>query len=830
MIELKGISKTYKSKKGIITEALKDINIEFENKGLVFIVGKSGSGKSTLLNLLGGLDSPDSGEILFNKKNICKFSSKELDAYRNSYVGFVFQEFNLLEEFDVRENIDIALKLQKKFNDNKIHEILKKVDLENLESRNINELSGGQKQRVSIARALIKDPKLILADEPTGNLDRKSSDQIFELLKDISKNELVIIVSHDIESANTYADRIIRIEDGEIISDSKPKIKDKIDDKISFKSSKMPNKYLLKMAYSYIMSKPFRLIMTILLTMISLSFMAFAINVYLFDNTSILVNTMEDNNNYRLNIIHREYEFNENGERKEKSLAFDDSDYDYLENLSNSKVNKEYYLSENGDSLTFYFGEITSEYEDNDAFVSVPSNFRFIEIKDNRIINNIIGNYPTESDQIVVHKYFADFMINFGIKDENNELYFPKDYNEIVNSNNRVKLSNHLVKIVGIVDDDKKLYNRAIETGNFWNEGLKRFYNDNYSSKASLIYVNQSFINDIELLNDININNIKISYLNNTSRSEVRLLETNIEYIDLDGNIKKTSSINSNDVIISINTLRNYFNDYNSNYDNYLKNNSNKKYIDLLRQYTIQYLKNNTIENINVKINDSKNEENNIEAKIIGVTLDDYDYISKDYINNYNGSMKNILSIYIYQDDKETLKNIFNNTTVLYTEDYFLPGEKYVVTYDNSTNVSGVIYAYRMLKRFLASLSIIFICFSALLILNFISVSIDSFRKEIGILRSIGTTNRDVIKLFGCETFLIAFISWIFGMIVWLIECKILNNYLFDNLYFTLNGIVIKPIVVFIVLIFNIFVSFIITSILINKINKVKPIEVILNK
>ena len=218
MIRLKNVSKEYKSKKGQVTKALTNININFDNKGLVFIIGKSGSGKSTLLNILGGLDSKTSGKIYIDNKDIDSFKEKDFDSYRNTYIGFIFQDFNLLEEYNVFDNVMLAAKLlRKKVDKEAILNLLARLDLKGLEYRNINELSGGQKQRVGIARALIKNPKIILADEPTGNLDSNSSKEIFKLLKEISKEKLVIVVSHDLENANTYADKILELQDGIII-------------------------------------------------------------------------------------------------------------------------------------------------------------------------------------------------------------------------------------------------------------------------------------------------------------------------------------------------------------------------------------------------------------------------------------------------------------------------------------------------------------------------------------------------------------------------------------------------------------------------------------
>ena len=221
MIELKNIVKHYTSRKGVVTKALNDLSVSFPSKGLVFILGKSGSGKSTLMNILGGLDVADSGEFIIEGKNIEGLSQVELDHYRNSHVGFVFQDFNIIETFTIYQNIGLALQLQgQKADKHRIDEMLEFVGLKGFGKRKGNEVSGGQKQRIAVARALIKNPRIILADEPTGNLDSKTSDQIMQLLKKVAQNNLVIVVSHDPEEAEVYADRIIRIKDGKISEDT----------------------------------------------------------------------------------------------------------------------------------------------------------------------------------------------------------------------------------------------------------------------------------------------------------------------------------------------------------------------------------------------------------------------------------------------------------------------------------------------------------------------------------------------------------------------------------------------------------------------------------
>ncbi|MBR5712623.1 MAG: ATP-binding cassette domain-containing protein [Lachnospiraceae bacterium] len=220
MLETRRLKKIYRPKHGPSVVALHDISISFPERGMVFLLGKSGSGKSTLLNLLGGLDKYDDGDILLDGVSTRKFSQSDFDSYRNACMGFIFQEYNVIPDFTVGVNIALAIELQgRKATEEEISDILVQVDLAGYENRRPNELSGGQMQRVAIARALVKNPKIILADEPTGALDSATGRQIFDLLKQLSRDKLVIIVSHDREYSEQYADRIIELKDGEILSD-----------------------------------------------------------------------------------------------------------------------------------------------------------------------------------------------------------------------------------------------------------------------------------------------------------------------------------------------------------------------------------------------------------------------------------------------------------------------------------------------------------------------------------------------------------------------------------------------------------------------------------
>ena len=219
MIKVQNLTKVYKSKKRSDCKALDNVSFDLPDKGLIFIIGKSGSGKSTLLNILGGLDSATDGELFLNGNAFSSFTTAEQDNYRNLHVGFVFQDFCLLDGLTVTDNVRLSLDLLGESNDTLVKSTISDVGLTAESNRYPRELSGGQCQRVAIARAIVKSPKLLLADEPTGNLDSKTATQILQILKELSRERLIVVVSHNTVDANYYGDRIIELADGKIIRD-----------------------------------------------------------------------------------------------------------------------------------------------------------------------------------------------------------------------------------------------------------------------------------------------------------------------------------------------------------------------------------------------------------------------------------------------------------------------------------------------------------------------------------------------------------------------------------------------------------------------------------
>ena len=224
MLKLKNIIKDYPAGDSVV-HALKGIDITFNEKGIVGILGPSGCGKSTLLNIIGGLDKYTSGDLLINGRSTKTYSDKDWDTYRNHSVGFIFQSYNLIPHLTLVENVELALTiagLTSKEKRKMSTDALKMVGLENIENKLPNQLSGGQQQRVAIARALVNNPDIILADEPTGALDTETSIQVMEILKNISKDKLIIMVTHNPELAYKYSDRIIKMKDGVILEDNAP--------------------------------------------------------------------------------------------------------------------------------------------------------------------------------------------------------------------------------------------------------------------------------------------------------------------------------------------------------------------------------------------------------------------------------------------------------------------------------------------------------------------------------------------------------------------------------------------------------------------------------
>lgn len=340
MIKLTNINKYYNSGAEKF-HALKDINIVFPDKGLVTIVGKSGSGKSTLLNIIGGIDNYDSGELLIDNVNTKDFSKKDYNSYRNTYIGFIFQEFNVVKNLTVYENISLSLRLKNeslKDNDELISKTIESVGLKGKENRKMNQLSGGERQRVAIARAIVKNPKVIIADEPTGNLDKKNRDVVMDILKEISKDKLVIIVTHDKSLSQKYSIDEITLKDGAVINNTLDKKEQVIESDINLDPIQPSYKTSIFLSFKSLKQNLLRFIFIILFFTISLVFANTTINLYFSNATEEYVNFQKDYNNSYIKLSQEQSFYNQNV----KSGLFQIDTFGYNELINSfSKENTE---------------------------------------------------------------------------------------------------------------------------------------------------------------------------------------------------------------------------------------------------------------------------------------------------------------------------------------------------------------------------------------------------------------------------------------------------------------------------------------------------------
>ena len=291
MIRLKNVCKVYKSK-GRKTKALNDININFNDRGFVLISGESGSGKTTLLNVIAGIIKPSSGSIQNGNISYDNLSITKMRDYRAKNIAFIYQEYNLIEELNIKDNLLLGTLLcNKNFSINAINEGLKTFNLTDTSNAFPNQLSGGQQQRVAIIRAILADSKIILADEPTGALDEKNAKEVFALLKEASKTKLVIVVSHDKSFATKYADRIIEIKEGQIVSDEKILVSNKdeipIKEIIISKKNKRKDIYFLKLGFKYTNFKSLKMYLSMIILCMFFLFLNFTVSILSFNKDEV---------------------------------------------------------------------------------------------------------------------------------------------------------------------------------------------------------------------------------------------------------------------------------------------------------------------------------------------------------------------------------------------------------------------------------------------------------------------------------------------------------------------------------------------------------------
>ena len=514
MLELKNVSKYYYSK-GMVSSGFNKVSLKFDLGEFVAITGESGSGKSTLLNVISGLDSYEEGEMYINGEETSHYTEKDYEEYRRKYIGNIFQNFNLVNSYTVYQNVELVLLLngsKKKDIKNKVNEVLKQVDLYKYRNKKVSRLSGGQKQRVAIARALSSDTPIILADEPTGNLDKKSSSSVLELLHKLSKDKLVIVVTHNYDQISEYVTRKITMHDGRVLEDKIIKDYEKVNEikERSYSNIKWYNKLRLGIRNSFNILSKFLLITSVYL------FMAFSIFFsYASYSQSDYNEDLSGANMYFQNVGDKRIVI-----KKYDKTAFTDSDYEKINSLDNIDL-----VVKNDLSLDVGIS-IESENYYLYGFVHNISEIKKVDV----------GRMPINDDEIVVvinkdDYYGADSYLDkiFNIF-ELQDVYNNKKYNVIVAG---VIYSNDWQNSFYVSD---KVYNQITKKFNQNNTIIKyNFYDMKNESYLGNIY------NEILPSNNVKTGNIVIpddwSYLCKNMKCKNKKVNVEIENIYIKNNI-----------------------------------------------------------------------------------------------------------------------------------------------------------------------------------------------------------------------------------------------------------------------------------------------------
>lgn len=465
MLELRNINKSYITKNERVN-VLKNINFTFPDKGLFVLMGPSGCGKSSLLNILTGLDSKYEGKVLYNNENI-----KDIyDNYRNE-ISYMTQSFNLFDNLTVFENINLSLKLLGKSDKTKVETILKDFEIYDLANKKCNTLSGGEKARVSIARAVIKNPKIIFCDEPTGNLDDKTSKLVWTMLKKISETVLVIIASHDEKNSYEFG-KVIKIIDGQINEEI---INNVVSNKNTFIKYKTSSNLSLNLLFKIFNNKKMLYILSILV--MSISFIMFG----LFNKLSS-VNIKKAEINTIINSDINEITLYKKGNINDYTIYFSQNDLKTTHKLLQNSDS--YYASSllsNNNIFTFEF-ENTLDITDYYKLYNSSANENNVFIDERLCSFKILGRKPIYENEIMISNFLADYIIKFGSLDENGNQISFNNYSDILEST--LKVNNEKVVISGIY-----IVNENIKEKNFISLGdkdllLKYLYtyyvNENY--------------------------------------------------------------------------------------------------------------------------------------------------------------------------------------------------------------------------------------------------------------------------------------------------------------------------------------------------------------
>ena len=744
MLEFKNIKKTYHVG-GIETKALDDISVAFREKEFVAILGTSGSGKTTCLNIIGGLDHYDSGELTIKGKKTSDFSDQDWDAYRNNSIGFVFQNYNLISHLSIVANVELGMTLSGVPTEEKHKralEVLEQVGLKEHLHKNPNQLSGGQMQRVAIARALANDPEILLCDEPTGALDTTTSVQIMDLIKTVAKDRLVIMVTHNPDIAEKYADRVIRFQDGKIISDSHPHQERPKPDSFILKKTSMNFLSALKLSFNNLRTKKGRTFLTALAS--SIGIIGIAVILSLSTGFQKQIDTFQSDAMSEFPIIISQTSMELNAEN---ISSMQDRIKDRMVGTEEFADSEEVYLYDSSETTIAHKNIITDEYMDylNNIDPEIANSIGYTRIVgmnmlrkvDNTVKPVSISNIMTSMGQEMDLSSMSN-MANIGSMDEiglssypetleeNEEPYLVKNYDLLAGD-----YPKEPTEIVLVVDSKNRIDYNKLKALGFDTENVTSIKFSDIVGTEFKIISNDDFYIKTDMGNYVPGQDYESMYDSDKSIT-VQIVGVVRQKQDVQIGILGTGIAHS----------------------------------DALSQMIIDDASNSEI------VKAQQQSDKNV------MSMEDMDEETKNNFLSYLGGNASPFMVMVYPDNFE------NKDAVL----------EYLEAYNEGKDLENQVFYTDLAGRMtdltggiMDAITLVLIAFAAIsLVVSLIMIGIITYTsvlertKEIGVLRALGARKKDITRVFDAETLILGVFSGVLGVVIaWLLTFPI-NSLLYD--------------------------------------------------
>ena len=796
MLDCQHIVKDYVTGDEVV-HALKGVSFSFRDQEFVAILGQSGCGKTTLLNIIGGLDQYTSGDLVINGRSTKRYSDQDWDTYRNHRVGFVFQSYNLIMHQSVLSNVELALTLtgvEKEERRKRAKDVLKRVGLEDQMYKKPTQLSGGQMQRVAIARALINNPDIVLADEPTGALDSETSIQIMDLLKEISEEKLVIMVTHNPELADQYATRIIRLLDGEVLSDTNPATeKDMEDHEGQLKRPSMSLGTALSLSMNNLMTKKARTFLTSFAG--SIGIIGIALILSLSNGMQTYIDTVENDTmasypiEIQANALDMTVMMTTMMDMQEKHESHeDDKIYTYpmvadiLDSVSSSKKNnltsfKKYVESDKGKKFRDYTKAIEYSYDLKLQVFNEDTDSGLVQVSPNGMLDRL-----GLSDMLNATGQFSMTSMNDGqdvwcmlpeskkLRDDEFELvagHWPKDESEVVlavDENNEI--SDYALLSLGLLDQDSlvKSYQKFV-SGN--TDELEEIPTKTYTMDELM---------DVKfrlVLNSDMYENVNGVWINRSDDKEaMKKIVSNSKEVKVVGIIRPGEST----------AQRRFF--------------GAVYYTKDMQDYVIEHVENSEIvkqqrENPNINVFTGKEFTEGESFDVSSLSVEEQMQLASmsqeelmsymaTYNENINATYDSVMTklgvvdydkptavmMYVSSfEDKEKLTDLISDYNTMKKDQ---GKESDVLTYNDliGTMLKSITNVINLISYVLIGFVSVSLVVSSIMIGIITYISVLERIKEIGILRAIGASKKDISRVFNAETFIIGLTAGLMGILI----------------------------------------------------------------